>query len=186
MLRELQKVSTPLQVGLADASIIESTHEGYLPIDGLPKEATAAHLFPALGQTSLLSIGQLCDHGCEAHFTATTVTVTYKDSIILQGQRNPSTNGLWIIDIQTPQQALAAVNFSASPAELVAFAHAALFSPTISTLSKALSKGYLPPFPGLTIKTLQKYTPPLTATVKGHLTNKRKNTQQHPRHHCRR
>ena len=63
----------------------------------------------------------------------------------------------------------------ASPEHLVAFAHAALFSPAIRTLKTALDRGYLPPFPGLTSKTLAKYTPHSMATAKGHLDATRKN-----------
>ncbi len=57
----------------------------------------------------------------------------------------------------------------------VAFAHAALFSPAISTLKKALDRGYLPPFPGLTSKSFKKYPPHSMATAKGHLDAIRKN-----------
>jgi hypothetical protein len=49
------------------------------------------------------------------------------------------------------------------PAELVAFAHAALFSPAPSTLAIALKKGFVQNFPGLTEKALTKYLPRLYA-----------------------
>ena len=88
-LRNLQRSKTPLRVGLADDSVIESTHEGFLPIDGLPLEATRAHLFPAFGQTSPLSIGQLCDYGCDAKFNATSMKITYQGRVILEGSRTP-------------------------------------------------------------------------------------------------
>jgi hypothetical protein len=44
-----------------------------------------------------------------------------------------------------------------TPANLVAFAHATLFSPVLSTLKVALERGYLPGFHGLTAKTVTKY-----------------------------
>jgi hypothetical protein len=68
------------------------------------------------------------------------------------------------------EHALSAIG-SATPAELVAFAHAALFSPSLSTLTLALQKGYVTNFPGLTAKTLSKYPPQSFAMVKGHLVN---------------
>jgi hypothetical protein len=58
---------------------------------------------------------------------------------------------------------------SATPAELVAFAHAALFSPALSTLAIALKKGFVHNFPGLTEKTLAKHPPRSFAMVKGHM-----------------
>ena len=64
---------------------------------------------------------------------------------------------------------------SATPAELVAFAHAALFSPAPSTLAIALKKGFVQYFPGLTEKTLAKYPPRSYAMVKGHMDQTRKN-----------
>ena len=140
-----------MKVELPDKSIIESTHTGHLPIEGLPLDATRAYLFPDLGDTSLISIGQLCDHGYQAHFTATSVDITRSDRVILQGTRNDETRGLWMLSIPAQSRAMA-VNHCAAPEQQVAFAHAALFSPAISTLKTALARGYLPPFPGLTSK----------------------------------
>jgi hypothetical protein len=42
---------------------------------------------------------------------------------------------------------------SATPAQLVAFAHATLFWPVLSTLEMTLSKGFVSNFPGLTATT---------------------------------
>jgi len=61
---------------------------------------------------------------------------------------------LWNLDIQAePLQASAnAAIGTAKPAKLVAFAHAAMFSPALSTLAEALQQGYLPEFAGLTLE----------------------------------
>jgi hypothetical protein len=56
-----------------------------------------------------------------------------------------------------------------TPALLVAFAQTMLYSPTISTIDKALTKGFCPPIPGLSKKSLKKYPPSLESTVMGHL-----------------
>ena len=77
---------TPLNVELPDKSIIHSTHTGLLPIPALPPAACLAHQFPKLRGTSLISIGQLCDHGCEARFYHNQAIVLYKDHIILHGR----------------------------------------------------------------------------------------------------
>jgi hypothetical protein len=73
-----------------------------------------------------------------------------------------------------PAQAIGAVG-SATPAELVAFAHAALFSPTLRTLEQALQKRFLVNFPDLTSTKLRKYPPRSYATLKGHLDQTRQN-----------
>jgi hypothetical protein len=78
-------------------------------------------------------------------------TVNDKDTLILIGHHNP-TNGLWHADLAHPTIHMA--NFIEYPttADLTAFAHAALFSPVLSTLEAALANGYLTNFPGLTPK----------------------------------
>jgi hypothetical protein len=68
-------------------------------------------------------------------------------------------------------------NPSSTPAKMVAFYHAAMYSPAISTLQNAMKKGFLPPFTGLSEATLKKFPPPLEATTMGHLDNRRKNIQ---------
>jgi hypothetical protein len=57
-------------------------------------------------------------------------------------------------DFCTPDEVAAAAVGSAKPADLVAFAHASMFSPALSTLHEALAKDYLPGIPGLTAATL--------------------------------
>jgi hypothetical protein len=66
---------------------------------------------------------------------------------------------------------------SATPADIVAFMHAALFSPAISTLTQAIDKGYIHHFPGLTAQTIRRHPPFSTATVKGHQDQIRKNVR---------
>jgi len=173
--------TTPISVVLPDGSTIHSTHTGHLLLShALPATATLAHIFPALGSTSLLSIGQLCDHGCTAVFTADTVAIHLHDELLLKGHRSSTAPTLWTIPLQVPppstQLAATAVNTSTKPPDLVAFAHASLFSPALTTLAQALRKDYVVGFPGLTSPTLAKYPPMSMATAKGHLDQAR----QHP------
>lgn len=134
-----------------------------------------------------MSIGQLCDAGCIAAFTASHVTIKYLNEIILKGNRDPITK-LWKISIPispavvpapalTSNQHTAAttINHPKGIAQLVAFAHASLFSPALSTLQRALDLGYLNEIPGLTPTTIRKHPPLSVATVKGHLDQVRKN-----------
>jgi len=161
-----------------------STHEADLDIPGLPLAARRAHIVPALSAFSLVSIGQLCDSGCEVTFDAKVVTVNHNNHVVLSGKRD-TTTGLWHLNLVDPtplatlpapteHQSHAAVG-SATPAELVAFSHAALFSPVLSTLVTALDRNYLSNFPGLSAQLVRKYPPQSIAMVKGHLDQSRKN-----------
>ena len=65
----------------------------------------------------------------------------------------------------------------AGAADLVAFAHGALFLPAISTLQAAIGRGHINNMPGLTAQTLRHYPPQSIAMHKGHLDQTRKNQQ---------
>jgi hypothetical protein len=157
----------------------------YLP--GLPTSfpvnALQVYVVPDLRTKSLLSLGQLCDAGCTIILTSTTLKVMYEDTCILQGTRTPQTR-LWHVEITTSpshsaqqlQHTAYLAAGAATPAHLVAFHHAALGAPSISTLEKALRLNYITGFPGLTVDTLRKY-PPTTSIpmIKGHLDQSRKN-----------
>jgi hypothetical protein len=113
----------PIQVRLPDHNHMYSTHTGELPIPALPSAAQMCHLFPALGNISLVSIGQLCDAGCNATFTSTEATISYNNNIILRGYQDSTTNKLWHLCLPpeptTENVAFAAVNHSATTADLV-------------------------------------------------------------------
>jgi hypothetical protein len=120
---------------------MKSTHTAHLNLQHLPPEATVTELFPALGNTNLLSIGKLCDANCVCTFTQKEAIITLNDKVILRGPRSQLQPKLWQIELpkEKPNQyAALAVNQSTRPADLVAFSHATLFSPTIKTLAEAL------------------------------------------------
>jgi hypothetical protein len=183
-----------------------STYTAELPIPQLPNTATEAHMFPDLGPTSLLSLGKFCDVGCEGNFTATKCTITHQGKEIIRGERNATTNNLWTTTLPTanptamtatttaepnpspspdpwitispkPSQAMPAVQNSGTQASLIAFAHGAMGNPSLSTMETALVKNFIPPFPGVTLKSFRKNPPRSEATAMGHLDNIRKNTR---------
>jgi hypothetical protein len=176
-----RRTSNPINIRNPNGSIMRSTHEAELDLPHLPPTARHVHIVPELQSLSLISMGQLCDSGCSITFDADTVRVTYDNVIVLSGTRTTKTK-LWHLDLSsTPQyapkiihQANGAIG-SATPAELIAFAHATLFSPTLSTLHSALAQGFLTNFPGLNTRTLRKYPPQSIAMIKGHLDQSRKN-----------
>jgi hypothetical protein len=167
-------------VQLPDGLTTTSTHTAHLHLANLPPEATKTDLFPALGDTNLLSIGILCNADCTATFTKTRTTIHKNGKLILEGPR--AVKGARLRHIQLPHKqeyAGLAVNQSAKPTDLVAFSHAALFSPPLTTLAEALCKDYLIGFPGLTKDMLAKYPPQSMATIKGHLDQSRTRQKRH-------
>ena len=52
-----------------------------LPLPDLPSPARHAHIFPDLTNHLLISVGQSCDHGCEALFTS--------DQVVISKMENP-------------------------------------------------------------------------------------------------
>jgi hypothetical protein len=157
---------------------ITSSHTCELHLPTLPKAAILAHIFPALTSGPLLSIGQLCDHGCIAIFDRNTVQITFNNATVLQGHRNHNT-GLWYVDVQSPSimpplhQACSVYHTTTLP-ELIQFLHATCFSPSQSTFIAAIQAGYLLTWPGLTAGLVAKYLPKSLATAKGHLDQQRK------------
>ena len=85
----------------------------------------------------------------------------------VQCSGNQSTDGLWRIPLQTGIAGnLIGV---AGAASLVTFAHAALFSPALSTLITALERGHIQGMPGLNVQNVRRHPSQLTAMHKGHL-----------------
>jgi hypothetical protein len=239
----------PITVYAPGGKAMHSTHTGYLPLPGLPPSACIYHVFDNFCSSSLLSLSLLCDHGCEAHFTATAVTITHSGSTVMTGTRS-NTTGLWyleppgvsinqtdlsvpvllasavqqvpavlpittpmpvnptpvfprvpesasnntiapvVIPVATPvvpndivQQAAVQrvhpetpiVAAGATIATRVAFYHAALFSPSISTWCDAIDAGHLTTWPELTSAQVCRYLQTPTATIKGHLDQTRSN-----------
>jgi hypothetical protein len=61
--------------------------------------------------------------------------------------------------------------------DLVQFLHASAFSPMQETWLKAIRVGHFATWPGLTEDLVRKHLPKEIATVKGHLSQRRKNTR---------
>ena len=69
----------PITVQLPSGSTILSTHTTTIPLPDLPAMAGHAHVFPNFTYQSLISVSQLCDHGCEALFTADHMVIRKTD-----------------------------------------------------------------------------------------------------------
>jgi hypothetical protein len=127
--------SNPLAIHNPNGMIMYSTHTAELDIPHLPTGARQVHIIPDLASHTLLSIGQLCDAGCDVTFNANAV-------IVLPGLLNPTGNSnrhhTFMALRLAPSRpapapgpdehhAMSSAIGSATPAELVTFAHAAFF-----------------------------------------------------------
>ena len=132
-----------LHVSLANGVIIKSSAVGELPIPNTGISIPAYIFSDSTLQHNLLSIAALCNVGCKAIFTKTDITITKDDRIVYHGTKQPH-DTLWNIDLQTNDEVCndntrcnsSAVNLSVrldTDAEFVAFVHATLGQPTIST-----------------------------------------------------
>jgi hypothetical protein len=159
----------PLTNNLPKGEIVHSTHICDISIPGLPMILTG-HIVPGLSMASLMGRRVLCKAGCEVTFTDTKCEVKYKDKVILNGIKDPPTD-LWTLPI-TPTAISATRNQHAGKDQLdhknpphvdwaalthsirtrantVKFAHQSLCNPKISSLMKAMKKGFLKGCPNL-------------------------------------
>ena len=178
----VRPTSDPISVRLPDGSVCRSTHIGYLRLPGMGQAACQAHVMPGF-TGSLLSIGQLCDSGFTALYTAADVIILDQtNSPVLRGLRSPAT-GLWSLDITSSIKASTAYpernNTAAATtllpktvARLADFFFRALGAPSLSTILRAFKAGFLP-LPGVTYSMLSSYVPNLPATSKGHMDRSR-------------
>ena len=185
----------PLKVALADGRIVMSTHMCDIKIDGLPTVLTG-HVIPDLSIASLFYICVLTEAGCTVTFDKTNCIVRYNGSIILRGAKDPATD-LWTLPLGSPNKSTTSHHVTnmippAAPvfadarantatetacfthtvrtkANSIRFAHQSFCSPKISTLLKALRRGYLKGCPNLTVHGVTKYLNPSPATAKGHM-----------------
>jgi hypothetical protein len=175
---------------MPNGNVMVSTHIAELDLPTVPNAARTVHIFPDMqGSLPLLSIGKLCDHGCIAIYEKDTVNILKDKKIILQGKRDFST-GLWFIDLNKNNQpthhfasASTIVHNDINTAQRVAFFHAALGSPTPSTLTDAMDRGFIN-IPAFTKAMFNRNLPKLIASSKGHLDRTRQGIRStHPNNH---
>jgi hypothetical protein len=179
---------TTITVGLPNGDTLQSNNTGFaLDIPQLPQEARQAHLLPGLTHSSLVSIGKLCDEGCEATFDKNKVVVSKDDTTVLTGTRDTRT-GLWRFPMRTlrhptppavptNQQCANVLQLQTGIRRMIKLLHATAFSPVKSTWIAAIKRGYFSTWPGLTIAAVNKHYPQTIATSKGHLDQSRQNTR---------
>ena len=130
-------------VHLPNGDTLSSHLQGILQYPNLSPEATTAHILPNL-QHNLLSVGQLCDAGLTALFSKNKVVIQRDNQTIIEGQRNHQ-NGLWMTEL--PSQQCHMTYMSKNTKNLIKFMYAALCSPSLSTLTKAINNKLLQSWP---------------------------------------
>ena len=87
-------------------------------------------------------------------------------------------NGLWSIPLAVPlplHQANGILRLDQSREQLAVYHHTTLGSPAASTLLRAIRRGHLTTFPGLTTQLISKHLPKSVATALGHQDQEAKN-----------
>ena len=197
--------SPPINFSQPDGSYITSTSTAMLPLEDtpLPSEALIAHVMPDL-VTPLVSIGQLTDYGCQAYLTDRKAYIIYKGAVIMTGSRYRR-DGLWRIrlpdrstiilkgaqtlDLDHWRQPRTSHSCNAlvpryTVAQRIAYLHACLGSPALSTLRHAIKAGYLKSLP-MTSEQVKQYPPQSVAMWKGHMDQTRKNQRSTRPNHLR-
>jgi hypothetical protein len=184
--------STPFgpTVMLPDSTNIQATHAGQLPLhSSLSKTATTtAHILDGMTNSSLISIGQLCDDDCVAVLDKRNLQVFKRNACVLSGTRN-KIDGLW--DIALPisgttstirpkapaLQLNAIIRKDISKTNLVQYLYGCLGSPVVSTWKLAIANGNFITWPGIDTFSIDAHLPKNIASAKGHMDQERRNLQ---------
>ena len=183
-LKNVQKISNGPLAHLPNGTVVKATYEGTITfLFPMLEKSSKVLVFPHLTNESLVSIGQLCDDGCIVIFTKHRAYVTKNGTLLNIGTRN-NFDGLWdiAIDSKTTQphttiknKANYIIKKKKTKHDLASYYHASLFSPTISTLMSAITKGNLLSWPGIDELSFHKLLETTAATELGHLNQERKN-----------
>jgi hypothetical protein len=152
-----------LRVGIPNGHSMQASQNAKLDLQHLPiqlnSSARDASVQPDL-QKSLVSLGQLCDNGCDYVLLDKHYVSVIKDGITsVIGLRDP-TNGMWLVDLEpsglptplpsqhpTYQHCAYSAYEQKTKVQLIDFLHRACFSPPISTWTQAIEKKKSPPGP---------------------------------------
>jgi hypothetical protein len=136
---------------------VDSTHTTLLDIPELSKAASVAHIFPAMKNNSLLSVGQLCDECYSILFSISKITIlNSKHKTLLKGSRYLN-KGLLILNLRqkevqtrgdtdrthTQVSEANTIYDLHNAGALVNYLHRVMFICTKSALIHAVKKGHL-------------------------------------------
>lgn len=143
-------------------------------------------MLPHLTNSSLLSIGQLCDNNCVAIFDKYAVNIYQQAKRILTGTRNLN-DGLWDIHLPSTTKNIISspstlslntiIHKNMPKSQLAAYLHACAFSPTLDTFQKAINNSQFLTWPAIDKINIKKFLTDQTATHMGHLDQERSHLQ---------
>ena len=154
-------------------------------LNKLPIKARQCHLFPAMKDKVLISLGKLCDHNMEVHLTKQDITITEENnpnSIILTGKRS-STNGMWYIDLNDKNTddiciennlLVNSVYELRKQKNIINFLAKVMQNSIPDAWMQAIKAGFFTTWPGLTKKLVRKYYTRTIETEEGHMKARRK------------
>jgi hypothetical protein len=178
------------EVTVANKARIRSIEMGTLRIPAPAGDILVpSYVFPdEVLSNNLASLSYLCNHGCIVTLSNTEIN-THKDgTLVWHGPKAPH-DKLWNLDLAdiilhqhpTTQAGTAFQTIKLdTDAECVAFTHAVLAGCPISTMIKAVEKGWLSNYPKLTAKMIRTNLPVSRATAMGYLDQTRQG--QHSTH----
>jgi hypothetical protein len=191
-----QPISTSnpsVSVIVPNGQIMNSQSTANLPLPNLPPSATISHGFPSLASGSLLFVGKICNHNCTAISTDCSVKLYCNNDIQIKSAQPPLISGtcnaphqpLYNVCLPFPTPVRHSINLLTKESvnavnrphlcDPIAFFHATMFSPAISTWTDAINAGFLDSFPKLTAKQVHQYQPHSEATTMGHMHAQRSN-----------
>jgi hypothetical protein len=157
---------------MPNGTTIQSSHTCDLLLADLPPQAWKVHILPGLVHNSLISVGQLCDNGCDLTFTQEQITVSRDGKCVMYGSRDPMSR-LWRVDLkkkfETKNVQCNHAHDNSNQKDLINYLHAACFSPVKLTWITAIKNGHFTSWPGLTEHAVEKHLSKSTSTTKGHL-----------------
>ena len=134
----------------------------------------------------MISIGQLCDHGFSALFTAKDISLIIPTAT-LEGTRNTN-NIIYYTDLQCTNQSPVSpipppspfsnnVRALSTKSDIFQYLHRSSFSPVVSTWTATITSCFFTTWPGLTSALVRKHLLKILATAKGHLRQDRQNVR---------
>jgi hypothetical protein len=147
-----QAAHIPISVNMSNGTSIQSSHTCDLLLTNLPPQARKAHILPGLVHNSLISVGQLCDNGCDVTFNKYTVSVMNNGKRVT-GARDPQ-SGVCQVNLRHAKMTIQSTfnhgYDTNNQKELIHYLHAACFSPVKFTWIAAIKNGNFTSWPGLT------------------------------------
>ena len=178
-----QKEYTPITVTLPNRNKLTSTQKCTPPICEMNKQTKSGHIIPNLNK-SLISIGKICYANYTAVFTNKDVRIIKspiqipKNETLPTGHRD-ATNGLYVTDLDNKNIAHSANKVdhiqNATTKNSITLLYLAAFSPAISTLNKAIQKGFFHSWLGFTVDAIRKYVSDMPHVSAGRMDHVRKN-----------